>query len=212
MKPEHFLQKETQICLILCYFRIPTKYICMKLFWLICDLPVPADPGSWLDGAGDMISDDVRMFPINLVSVNPSVSGDWAPLQPQILQLTKLEWSKTRGILVSRISAFCWLQKEPKERVYLELSKGKSRGTYIWRRRRRQSLFVNCLGGYQLVMAGYYLSWVALTYHSHLTLSIMQYLVEYKNCTRLCFGHIAAAAIINDLNILLIKFHQCKTK
>ena len=88
------------------YHWIPTKYICMKLFFLVYDWPVLTDPDSWLDGAGDMISDDVRMFPINLVSVNPSVSGDWAPLQPQILQVTKLEWSETGGILVTRILAF----------------------------------------------------------------------------------------------------------
>ena len=58
---------------------------CMKWFALCSDWSVTWDAGSWLAGAGDMISDDVRMFPINLVSVNPSVSGDWASLQPQIL-------------------------------------------------------------------------------------------------------------------------------
>ena len=106
IKNERFSHKENYMLDFKSFFGISTKYICIIICSLVCDWPMLADPDSWLEGAGDMISDDVRMFPINLVSVNPSVSGDWAPLQPQILQVTKLEWSETGGILVSRIPAF----------------------------------------------------------------------------------------------------------
>ena len=161
------------------FSRISTKYICMMLCSLDCDWLVLADPDSWLVGAGDMISDDVRMFPINLVSVNPSVSRDWAPLQPQILQVTKLEWSKTGGILVTNITQFN--RKKPSiDGFYCYFCKLKSIKIVTWNWHDYDWWHTD----YTMINFKCYSFLFVLNYQFYLLiLSILQYLVGYKNCT-----------------------------